>query len=96
MEPVEGQRVTLCIRPEHFRRSGGAEGPVTALGEAMVTGCAFFGTHYRCHLKPAGAADLAILAHMPQSAEVAEGQRILLAVNAADVTVLPAQNAGSQ
>ena len=33
----------LCIRLEHFRGAGEADGPVASLGEAKVTGCAFFG-----------------------------------------------------
>jgi len=87
--PSAGLKVTLCIRPEHFRRAGEAEGPVASLGEAKVTGSAFFGTHYRCHLKPSPAPDLSIVAHMPQSADVADGQIVPLAVNLADIVALP-------
>jgi spermidine/putrescine transport system ATP-binding protein len=87
--PVAGQTITLCIRPEHFRRAGEAEGPVASLGEATVTGSAFFGTHYRCHLKPSAAPDLTVVAHMPQSAAVADGQIVPLAVNLADIVALP-------
>nr|WP_244506521.1 TOBE domain-containing protein [Pararhizobium polonicum] len=87
--PAAGHAVTLCIRPEHFRRAGDAEGPTVSLGQAEVTGSAFFGTHYRCHLKPAGAADMSIVAHMPQSADVADGQIMPLAVTLADIVALP-------
>ncbi|KQV30019.1 spermidine/putrescine ABC transporter ATP-binding protein [Rhizobium sp. Root73] len=86
---VSSQRVVLCIRPEHFRRAGEADDPVVPLGEAKVTGSAFFGTHYRCHLKPAKAPDLSIVAHMPQSAAVADGQIVPLAVSLADIVALP-------
>lgn len=93
--PTEGQRVTLCIRPEHFRRGDAAAEAATALGQATVTAGAFFGTHYRCHLKPLTAPELAIVAHMPQSAGVAEGQSVALAVNASDVVALPAHGGGN-
>ena len=92
--PKEKQRVTLCIRPEHFRRESEANETVTTLGEAVAVGSAFFGTHYRCHLTSAGMADIAIVAHMPQSAGIAKGQSIALAVDAADVIALPAQGGG--
>ncbi len=88
--PAAGQAVTLCIRPEHFRRAGEADGPTVSLGEAAVIGSAFFGTHYRCHLKPSAAPDLSIVAHMPQSTAVADGQIVPLAVNLADIVALPA------
>jgi spermidine/putrescine transport system ATP-binding protein len=88
------QRVTLCIRPEHFRRHREAGGSVVSLGEAVAVGSAFFGTHYRCHLKSESMADTAILAHLPPSTAVAEGQSIALTVDAADVVALPAQNGG--
>ncbi|WP_426226808.1 ABC transporter ATP-binding protein [Pararhizobium sp. DWP3-4] len=87
--PAPGRAVTLCIRPEHFRQAGEAEGPVVPLGEAKITGSAFFGTHYRCHLKPSTAADLTVVAHMPQSADVADGQIVPLAVSLADIVALP-------
>jgi spermidine/putrescine transport system ATP-binding protein len=82
---------TLCIRPEHFRRAGEAAGPVATLGETKVTSSAFFGTHCRCHLKSAGAPDLSVVAHMPQSAAVADGQIVSLAVTLADIIALPGQ-----
>jgi len=84
--PVSGDRVKLCIRPEHFRAGDGA----TQLGEAAITGAAFFGTHYRCHLAPLSAFDVSLVAHMPQSAKVEAGERIALAVDPQGVTVLPA------
>ncbi|EJL49675.1 ABC-type spermidine/putrescine transport system, ATPase component [Rhizobium sp. CF122] len=91
--PSVGQATTLCIRPEHFRRAGEGGGPVTALGQATVAGSAFFGTHYRCHLTPAGAPETSIVAHMPQSAAVIAGQAVTLAVNVSDIVALPSKQA---
>lgn len=87
-KPAAGDKVTLCIRPEHFCDSG--EHAAIRLGEAQITGSAFFGTHFRCHLAPAAANDLNLVAHMPQSAKIATGERITLAVDPAGVTALPA------
>lgn len=85
--PAIGDRVTLAIRPEHFCVSGD---PLAApLGDADVTASAFFGTHYRCHLKSASG-NISLIAHMPQSAQVTAGQRIALAVDPAGIAVLPA------
>jgi spermidine/putrescine transport system ATP-binding protein len=86
--PASGDKVKLCIRPEHFR-AGTGRGR-TALGEAAIVSSAFFGTHYRCHLTPVAAHELSIVAHMAQSANANIGQRIPLAVDPADVTVLTA------
>ncbi|XUM51604.1 TOBE domain-containing protein (plasmid) [Rhizobium sp. YTU87027] len=83
----------LCIRPEHFRRAGEGDGPVIALGQATVSGSAFFGTHYRCHLTPGGASEMRIVAHMPQSAALMEGQAATLAVNVGDIVALPSKQA---
>nr|WP_245312471.1 TOBE domain-containing protein [Rhizobium sp. R693] len=91
--PCIGQATTLCIRPEHFRRAGEGNGPATALGQATVSGSAFFGTHYRCHLTPTGAPQMRIVAHMPQSAAVMEGQAVMLAVNVGDILALPPKQA---
>jgi spermidine/putrescine transport system ATP-binding protein len=91
--PSTGQGTMLCIRPEHFRRAGEGDGAVTALGQATVSNSAFFGTHYRCHLAPNGAPDTNIVAHMPQSTVVAEGQVLTLAVNVGDIVALPSKQA---
>ncbi len=92
--PSAGEATTLCIRPEHFRRAGEGGEPVTALGQATISGSAFFGTHYRCHLTPTSAPEMSIVAHMPQSAAVVEGQPIGLAVNVGDIVALPPEHAG--
>jgi spermidine/putrescine transport system ATP-binding protein len=86
--PKSGDKVKLCIRPEHFR--GTADIATTRLGEAEITGSAFFGTHYRCHLAPVAADDVSLVAHMSQSACVTTGGRITLAIDPAGLTVLPA------
>jgi len=91
--PSVGQTTTLCIRPEHFRRAGEGDGAVTALGHAAVASSAFFGTHYRCHLRPASAPETSIVAHMPQSAAVMEGQAVTIAVNVGDIVALPSKQA---
>jgi len=91
--PRAGQAVTLCIRPEHFRAAGRDGEAILSLGQAHVTGGAFFGTHYRCHLQTV--TDLALVAHMPQSASIVAGQAIPLAVNVNDVVILPDTGRGS-
>ena len=92
--PVVGGAVTLCIRPEHFRQVDRADEHVLSFGEARIVGVAFFGTHYRCHLQPEATPDLTLVAHLPQSATVAEGDAIILAVSANDIVALPAANPG--
>ncbi|MCA1367950.1 ABC transporter ATP-binding protein [Bradyrhizobium sp. BRP14] len=87
--PKAGDAITLTIRPEHFRTSDRTDGPLIALGDARVVGSAFFGTHYRCHLEPRVAVDRTLVAHLPQSTDVGEGEIIPLAVRAADVVALP-------
>jgi spermidine/putrescine transport system ATP-binding protein len=87
-KPNAGDKVTLCIRPEHFCAEGDAS--AVLLGQARITGSAFFGTHFRCHLAPEAANDLSLVAHIPQSARVATGDRIALSVDPQGVTVLPA------
>jgi hypothetical protein len=44
---------------------------------------------HRCHLKPASAPDLTIVAHMPQSTAVVDGQILPLAVSLHDIVALP-------
>jgi spermidine/putrescine transport system ATP-binding protein len=87
-KPGAGDKVTLCIRPEHFCTE--ADPLAVPLGQARITGSAFFGTHFRCHLTPDAAANLSLVAHMPQSAKVTTGDSIALSVDPQGVTVLPA------
>jgi spermidine/putrescine transport system ATP-binding protein len=86
--PKAGDQVKLCIRPEHFRT--GAEVGAATLGEAAITGSAFFGTHYRCHITPLAAHDLSLIAHRSPGTDGQVGQRIPLALDPAGITVLPA------
>ena len=59
--PVEEGRGIACLRPEAIRtRSGGV-----GLGMARILDAAFFGTHWRLHLKPEDAPDLTLVAHLP-------------------------------
>ncbi|AHK45266.1 MULTISPECIES: ABC transporter ATP-binding protein [Ensifer] len=88
--PRAGDAITLTIRPEHFRGNDKSDGPMFALGDARVAGSAFFGTHYRCHLKPCATDGDALVAHLPQSSDVRDGEIVPLAVRAADVVALPA------
>jgi spermidine/putrescine transport system ATP-binding protein len=88
--PEAGEAVTLCIRPEHFCAE--ADPAAIGLGQAEITGSAFFGTHFRCHLAPEAAGDLNLVAHMPQSAKVGIGDRIALSVDPAGVTLLPSSS----
>jgi spermidine/putrescine transport system ATP-binding protein len=82
------QKITLAIRPEHFRASTGT-GPRITLGKAKVEDGAFFGTHHRAHLSPADYPDMIITAHMPQSAIIEPGAWIDLTLDPASVVVLP-------
>ncbi|MDX3926089.1 MAG: TOBE domain-containing protein [Shinella sp.] len=83
--PVKGQRVTLCIRPEHFRPAAG-DGPAISLGTARITGTAFFGTHHRCHLAAAG--DIILTAHLPQTHTPEIGSKLDLRLKADSIAVL--------
>nr|WP_232364006.1 TOBE domain-containing protein [Ciceribacter selenitireducens] len=85
--PTADQKVTLCIRPEHFR-SAGEEGATVALGRARITDSAFFGAHHRCHLQPEGAPDTVITAHLPQTAEPRIGDMLDLTVPADSIVAL--------
>nr|WP_307276482.1 TOBE domain-containing protein [Labrys wisconsinensis] len=93
--PAPGEPVTLCVRPEHFRR-GDVPDEALALGPATVTGAAFFGTHYRCHARLASASGLELVMHLEPTAPVAQGQPISLAVKAADVVALRGDAAASR
>ncbi|WP_353955246.1 ABC transporter ATP-binding protein [uncultured Thalassospira sp.] len=83
-----GQKITLAIRPEHFRASTGA-GPRITLGAAKVEDGSFFGTHHRAHLSPADYPNMTITAHMPQSATIEPGAWIDLTIDPSSVVILP-------
>ena len=84
--PAPNEPVTLCIRPEHFRNAGAGEG-AQSLGTGVVAHGAFFGTHHRVHLR--GPDGRLLVAHLPQTASVAAGGTLALAVMPADVVALP-------
>ena len=84
---TKGAKVTLAIRPEHFRASTGT-GPRITFGKAKVTDGSFFGTHHRAHLEPVDAPDFVLTAHMPQSAVIEAGAWIDLTIDPASVVVL--------
>jgi spermidine/putrescine transport system ATP-binding protein len=98
-EPAPATAVTVCIRPEHFRESldrkpleGAAADGALDLGQARVLDSAFFGTHLRCHLAPAKAPGLVLVAHLPQGARVRDGEAVALAVDPARVVALPSEH----
>ncbi|WP_350042120.1 ABC transporter ATP-binding protein [Thalassospira sp.] len=91
-----GEKITLAIRPEHFRASTGTGQRIT-LGKAKVTDGAFFGTHHRAHLSPVDYPNMTITAHMPQSAIIEPGAWIDLTIDPTSITVLPGHpNASKQ
>ncbi|KPF58814.1 ABC transporter ATP-binding protein [Rhizobium sp. AAP116] len=85
--PSPEQKITLCIRPEHFR-SAGEEGAMVALGHARITDSAFFGAHHRCHLQPQGHSEIVITAHLPQTAHPQPGDELELTVKADTIVAL--------
>jgi spermidine/putrescine transport system ATP-binding protein len=85
--PSPEQKITLCIRPEHFR-SAGEEGAMVALGHARITDSAFFGAHHRCHLQPKGNSEIVITAHLPQTAHPQPGDELELTVKADTIVAL--------
>ncbi len=89
--PLPHQKVTLCIRPEHFRKSENHEELLVSLGSAKIAKSAFFGTHFRCHLVPYSGVPRALTAHMATFENVQDGAMITLAVQAKDIVVLPSK-----
>ncbi len=85
--PQAGARVTICIRPEHFRAVD--QRAVAGLSEAVVSDVSFFGTHYRCHLVPVASPEKRFVAHLPPTATIAPCDRIALSFDPAGVTALP-------
>ncbi|MEM9628574.1 MAG: ABC transporter ATP-binding protein [Pseudomonadota bacterium] len=79
--------LTVGIRPEAFREHSGA--PAISFGMADVIDAAFFGTHYRCHLKPDVASDMVLIAHLPQSAHPTPGDSVDLMVDLDRLILLP-------
>ena len=75
--------VTLGLRPEAFRDTGGQAMP---LGHARIDAITFFGTHCRAHLTANG---VPMIAHLPQTTGLGVGDTIPLAVAAEHVILLP-------
>lgn len=86
--PKVGDAATICIRPEQFRPASD-DANRTRLCRAEVISGAFFGTHFRCHLKPENAPEQILVAHMPQSAKLKQGDRIDVLVNPSDMIAVP-------
>jgi spermidine/putrescine transport system ATP-binding protein len=86
--PNVGDEITLCIRPEQLRPISDNIERATLCRAEVVDG-AFFGTHFRCHLKPESAPELILVAHMPQSTQLKEGDTIDVLVNPADIIAVP-------
>ncbi len=86
--PKVGDEVTICIRPEQFRPASD-DANRSRLCRAEVLSGAFFGTHFRCHLRPENAPELLLVAHMPQSTHLNQGDWIDVLVNPADIIAVP-------
>jgi len=84
-----GAAVAVGIRPEAFRTPGEGAAPL-GLGASRIVDCAFFGTHYRCHLAPDTAPGVTLVAHLPQAARPIAGGSVPLQLDATQVVVLPA------
>ena len=79
--------VVIGLRPEAF--SEREDGPTMSLGRARVIDTAFFGTHYRCHLKPEALPAMTLIAHLPENAQPRPGEIIDLAVGLNRLIILP-------
>lgn len=72
-----------CIRPEQL--STAPQG--WPLGTATVIDSAFFGTHYRCHLRSDQATDVRLMAYLPPNAHPKAGSQLSLYADPADICV---------
>ena len=93
--PDIGAEISLCIRPEQFRSTSDNANRISLCRAEIIDG-AFFGTHFRCHLKPETAPELILVAHMPQSTQSSVGDSIEVSVNPADIVAVPAARPGSE
>jgi len=78
--------ITLCLRPEQI----GTDKGTWNMGEARIIDAAFFGTHFRCHLAPKGAPDMALIAHLPPDARPEVGSVVSLSADPADLSIFEA------
>ncbi|WP_442971039.1 ABC transporter ATP-binding protein [Roseovarius sp. D0-M9] len=79
--------VALCLRPEQI---GTAKGDWD-MGPARIIDAAFFGTHFRCHLAPEAAPEMALIAHLPPGARPEAGSMVSLSADPADLSIFEAQ-----
>ncbi len=79
--------LTLCLRPEQIGIGKGG----WDMGQARITDAAFFGTHFRCHLAPEAAPDLALIAHLPPNARPEVGSVVTLTADPADLSIFEAK-----
>jgi spermidine/putrescine transport system ATP-binding protein len=76
-----GAPVTIAIRPEQFR-----DGGPLSLGAAVIEDVAFFGTHFRARCR---VGETRLVAHFPQGAPHGVGATTPLAVEPAQVVLIP-------
>lgn len=86
--PNIGDKTMLCIRPEQFRPSSDDSDRIKLCRAEVIDG-AFFGTHFRCHLKPENAPELRLVAHMPQSTILNKGDSIDVTVDPSEIIAIP-------
>ena len=79
--------LAIGIRPEAFREPG--TGRAVSFGKADVIDAAFFGTHYRCHLRPEIAPEITLIAHLPEGAHPRPGDSVDLEVDLDRLIILP-------
>jgi spermidine/putrescine transport system ATP-binding protein len=79
--------LALCLRPEQIGTGKGG----WDMGQARIIDAAFFGTHFRCHMAPVAAPDLALIAHLPPNARPEAGSIVTLSADPADLSIFEAQ-----
>ncbi len=85
--PAQGGKITLLLRPEHFRPEASASDSLD-LGRARIVSGAFFGTHYRCHLQPEAYPDMSIVAHLSQTSNLSQGDEVTMKVDRTNIVAL--------
>ncbi|SDN11787.1 ABC transporter ATP-binding protein [Vreelandella arcis] len=73
----DAEQWVACVRPEQLS----SEPREWSLGTATVVNNAFFGAHYRCHLRSDKAPNLTFVAHFPPSHEPKVGESLALYVD---------------
>nr|MBX2883826.1 ABC transporter ATP-binding protein [Granulosicoccus sp.] len=82
-EGIEGSKVTLSIRPEHFSSQGGSR----SLGNAKVLETGFFGTHHQCKALVENT-EIVLKVRLPQKEIMQPGDLIELFVDPEDMIAL--------